>query len=115
MGKGDIRTRRGKISNSSYGVKRPQKKKLCIGCGVFLSNTNLNNKIQNHENKLSQVVKKQSFSIKDRPTKQMCYNCLKEYDNAEITREHIPAKNLFEGYDEKYKPEFDIINSLILT
>jgi 30S ribosomal protein S31 len=28
MGKGDIRTRRGKISNGSYGKKRPHKPKL---------------------------------------------------------------------------------------
>ncbi len=26
MGKGDIKTRRGKIVNGSYGVKRPKKK-----------------------------------------------------------------------------------------
>lgn len=32
-----------------------------------------------------------------------CYNCLKELDKKDITREHIPAKNLFVGYDEKYK------------
>jgi hypothetical protein len=35
--------------------------------------------------------------------KQLCYNCLKELDKFEVTREHIPAKNLFEGYDETYK------------
>jgi hypothetical protein len=35
--------------------------------------------------------------------KGMCYNCLKEIDKKDVTREHIPAKNLFEGYDEKYK------------
>ncbi len=27
MGKGDIKTRRGKISNKSYGVRRPRKAK----------------------------------------------------------------------------------------
>ncbi|PZP65094.1 MAG: 30S ribosomal protein THX [Azospira oryzae] len=27
MGKGDLRTRRGKIFNGSYGVSRPRKKK----------------------------------------------------------------------------------------
>lgn len=26
MGKGDLKTRRGKIVNNSYGVKRPRKK-----------------------------------------------------------------------------------------
>lgn len=54
--------------------------------------------------------KKQSkmFSYRKRPRKnksikQICYNCLKELDKKDVTREHIPAKNLFEGYDEKYK------------
>lgn len=31
-----------------------------------------------------------------------CYNCGKFIDN-DKTREHIPARTLFEGYDEKYK------------
>jgi hypothetical protein len=35
--------------------------------------------------------------------KQICYNCGIELDEKDVTREHIPAKNLFEGYDEKYK------------
>jgi len=32
-----------------------------------------------------------------------CYNCGKELENKEVTKEHIPSKNLFEGYDDKYK------------
>lgn len=28
MGKGDLKTRRGKIVNNSYGAKRPKKKSL---------------------------------------------------------------------------------------
>ncbi len=36
-------------------------------------------------------------------SKQICYNCGKEFDIKHITKEHIPARNLFEGYDEKYK------------
>jgi hypothetical protein len=32
-----------------------------------------------------------------------CYNCLKKLDKKDVTREHIPAKNLFVGYDERYK------------
>jgi hypothetical protein len=36
-------------------------------------------------------------------TKQKCYNCGIVLEEKDITREHIPAKNLFEGYDEKYK------------
>lgn len=32
-----------------------------------------------------------------------CYNCGLGLDKGNETREHIPAKNLFEGYDEKYK------------
>jgi len=35
--------------------------------------------------------------------KQICYNCGVELDEKEMTREHIPAKNLFEGYDGKHK------------
>lgn len=35
--------------------------------------------------------------------KNQCYNCHKELENKETTREHIPARNLFAGYDEKYK------------
>ena len=35
--------------------------------------------------------------------KQICYNCGIELENKDVTREHIPARNLFEGYDEKYK------------
>jgi len=32
-----------------------------------------------------------------------CYNCSKKLEKKEVTREHIPARNLFVGYDEKYK------------
>lgn len=32
-----------------------------------------------------------------------CYNCSKKLDKKEVTREHIPAQNLFIGYDVKYK------------
>ena len=32
-----------------------------------------------------------------------CYNCFKPIKEGEKTREHIPAKTLFEGYDDKYK------------
>jgi len=35
--------------------------------------------------------------------KKVCYNCGVELDKETETREHIPAKNLFEGFDEKYK------------
>ncbi|WP_281631723.1 hypothetical protein [Flavobacterium luteolum] len=35
--------------------------------------------------------------------KQVCYNCGNLIEEKEITKEHIPAKNLFEGYDDKYK------------
>ena len=35
--------------------------------------------------------------------KQICYNCGIELDDKDVTREHIPARNLFEGYDVKYK------------
>lgn len=32
-----------------------------------------------------------------------CYNCGIEIESNEATAEHIPAKNLFTGYDNKYK------------
>ena len=32
-----------------------------------------------------------------------CYNCGKELQDGQETREHIPAKTLFNGYDSKYK------------
>lgn len=32
-----------------------------------------------------------------------CYNCGKLLGKKEETKEHIPARTLFEGYDEKYK------------
>jgi hypothetical protein len=33
----------------------------------------------------------------------ICYNCSKKLDRISETKEHIPAKSLFEGYDESYK------------
>ena len=45
----------------------------------------------------------QSLNIKKMKSKQRCYNCGKIIKEKEVTKEHIPAKNLFEGYDEKYK------------
>ncbi len=32
--------------------------------------------------------------------KQSCYNCGIEIEGKEVSQEHIPARNLFEGYDE---------------
>ena len=32
-----------------------------------------------------------------------CYNCGNEIDSSKSTKEHIPARSLFEGYDEAYK------------
>lgn len=34
--------------------------------------------------------------------KEYCYNCGKECNAKELTREHIPAKNLFAGFESKY-------------
>ena len=34
MGKGDIRTRRGKIIRGTYGVRRPKKSKKGAGAGA---------------------------------------------------------------------------------
>lgn len=38
-----------------------------------------------------------------------CYNCGKELNKGDETREHIPAKTLFEGYDKKYKEKRIIV------
>ncbi len=32
-----------------------------------------------------------------------CYNCRKYFEETNVTREHIPARTLFTGYDEKYR------------
>lgn len=34
---------------------------------------------------------------------QLCYNCGNEFPEENITREHIPAQNLFVGYGNEYK------------
>lgn len=34
-----------------------------------------------------------------------CYNCGNSFPEDEITREHIPAQNLFVGYDDEYKKD----------
>jgi len=58
--------------------------------------------------------KSQLFTYRKRDTFQLarnkvskkenyCYNCSKKLEKKEVTREHIPARNLFVGYDEKYK------------
>ena len=35
--------------------------------------------------------------------KHLCYNCSKELVENEITREHIPARTLFDGYGNEFK------------
>lgn len=86
MGKGDIKTRRGKINNHSYGNNRPQKR------------------LKNKSKASLEKNKIKSFTSQNWHTKtQVCYNCGKEYKTKDITKEHIPARNLFVGYDEKYK------------
>jgi len=42
-----------------------------------------------------------------------CYNCGDVIIKKEITREHIPAKNLFEGYDVKYKVQRITVSSCL--
>jgi len=33
----------------------------------------------------------------------ICYNCGDEFPEENLTREHIPAQNLFVGYADEYK------------
>ncbi len=93
MGKGDIKTRRGKIFRGTYGVRRRRKKNLSAPKSV--------KKSKNVATKVS--TPKASVAKRGHQKKQMCYNCRKEFETKDITKEHIPAKNLFEGYEEKYK------------
>jgi ribosomal small subunit protein bTHX len=82
MGKGDIKTRKGKLFNKSYGNKRMRKPEI------------------------NSVLKEKTISVQINPPKvkmQICYNCGKSFEEKDITSEHIPAKFLFEGYDERYK------------
>lgn len=92
MGKGDIRTRRGKIWKGTYGVSRKShfRKTTSILTKEQISNDTLNNST-------TSIAKRGHLS------KLVCYNCGKEFGAKDITKEHIPAKNLFEGYDGKYK------------
>ncbi len=45
----------------------------------------------------------------------ICYNCGKELENKDVTREHIPSRNLFEGYDEKFKVNRITVSVCFLT
>ncbi len=85
MGKGDIKSKRGKIFNKSYGVRRPKKKKKhntnisnkrCVYCGVSLL-------------KRSETAK---FQAKN-----------KYYPDNGATRDHVPQQCLFEGYSDNLK------------
>ena len=85
MGKGDIKSKRGKIFNKSYGVRRPKKKKKhntnisnkrCVYCGVSLL-------------KRSETAK---FQAKN-----------KYYPDNGATRDHVPQQCLFEGYSDNFK------------
>lgn len=85
MGKGDIKSKRGKIFNKSYGVRRPKKKKKhntnisnkrCVYCGVSLL-------------KRRETAK---FQAKN-----------KYYPDNGATRDHVPQQCLFEGYSDNFK------------
>lgn len=84
MGKGDIKTKRGKISNGTFGARRKRKpnqiirnvKKECIFCGVSL------------------MRKKESLKIQ---------KVSKKYPERGETKDHIPQQCLFEGYPSSYK------------
>lgn len=95
MGKRDNKTRRGKIWRGTYGVSRRRKRRK-------ISSTPTEVKIINET--LSNLnIEKITIAARGHQTKQICYNCRKEFNAKDMTKEHIPAKNLFEGYSEKYK------------
>lgn len=126
MGKGDKKTKRGKIFNKSYGVKRPRKGNKNSSKGMKQKSKNVSNGSTIHSPKTTPISNKINSTItaakekdivdvsksggekltvaeRGHQKKQLCYNCRKEFDTKDITKEHIPARNLFEGYDEKYK------------
>lgn len=85
MGKGDIKTRKGKLFRGTYGVRRRPKrhksakaenKNECTYCGVKL-------------------LKKKKALQEEKNTKR--------YPDNGITKDHVPQKCLFEGYPPGYK------------
>lgn len=85
MGKGDIKTRRGKIFRGTYGVSRPRRKnkpnmikdlKECVYCGTPM------------------LRKKESLKIEKKD---------KKYPDRGETKDHVPQKCLFDGYSSNYK------------
>lgn len=95
MGKGDNKTRRGKIRRGTYGVSR--RHYICKIKSMPIKDI-ISNDTSNNLNISNIAIAKRGHL-----SKQICYNCGKEFDIKHITKEHIPARNLFEGYDEKYK------------
>lgn len=86
MGNGDLKTKRGKISNGSFGVLRRRKRKKrictypneneCVYCGIPL-------------------LKKSAAKKIEKQTK--------KYPDNGVTSDHVPQKCLFDGYQTTYK------------
>ncbi|MCL2650770.1 MAG: 30S ribosomal protein THX [Candidatus Azobacteroides sp.] len=84
MGKGDIKTKKGKIANKTYGVKRIRKnnnckkanRKECTYCGIQMLNKKKSLKYEKINGRYP--------------------------DNGE-TKDHVPQQCLFDGYPEGYK------------
>jgi ribosomal small subunit protein bTHX len=85
MGKGDIKTRKGKIFNHSYGVKRPRKKKQdkkkttpveCVYCGK------------------PTIGRTRALKLEKKNGK---------YPDLGITKDHVPQQCLYDGYAPSYK------------
>lgn len=85
MGKGDIKTFKGKKFNHSYGVKRPRRKKLkkeritpieCVYCGK------------------QTIEKTRALKLEKKNGK---------YPDLGVTKDHIPQQCLYDGYAPSYK------------
>lgn len=84
MGKGDIKTRKGKIHRGSFGKKRSKKKKKqkiktnieCIYCGN------------------PTISKNRALKLEKKTGK---------YPNLGLTKDHVPQQCLYDGYEPKYK------------
>ncbi len=99
MKKKDKNKRKRRIFNKYHSVNRSKKKKARRK--YIYKPISRKRKISKSKNDFTNT--KLTVAQRGHQKTQVCYNCRKVFDAKDITKEHIPAKNLFEGYDEKYK------------
>lgn len=91
--------RKRRIFNKYHSVNRRKKKK--VRRKYSYKPIVRKRKIDVSTNDLDKI--KLTVAKRGHQKSQLCYNCRNEIETKDITKEHIPARNLFEGYDEKYK------------